>query len=239
MTGLFKGELMKIASTRTVLAYAIAGIVLTVANVVVVGLASGDLHDVAEKQEVLAGLPIVLLLFGLVGTAGEYRHRTAAPAALVARPGRGRLLAARIGTYALAGLGVAILMVGVSLGLGLPLLGGQPGPALTTSEVSVVAVGCLGAAVLFAMMGAALGAMTRNQVAGVVGALILNFVMNPLIAMIDEGAAEYTPFGAASVLARMTHNTALTPSGAALVLLAWTVPLVGVAIAVERRRDLT
>jgi hypothetical protein len=239
MIRLLKGELMKIVSTRTLLGYAVAGMALTVANVVIVGLASGDLDEVAEKQEVLAGLPILLLLLGLVGTAGEYRHRTAAPAALVSRCDRSWLLAIRTVAYALAGLAVGSLMVGVSLGLGLPLLGDHPGPRLTADEVAAVATGCLAAAVLSAIMGAALGALVRNQVVGVVGALILNFVMNPLIAIVDENAADYTPFGAAAVLARMSHNRPLTATGATLVLIAWTLPLAAAAVAIERRRDLT
>ena len=235
MTRLLKGELQKLLSTRTLLGYAIAGVALTVANVVIVALASGELDEVGEKQEALAGLPILLLVLGLVG---EHRHRTAAPAALVARVDRGRLLSVRIAAYALAGLAVGGLMVAVSLGLGLALLADQPGPALTVGEVVPVAAGCLAAAVLSAIMGAALGALVRNQVAGVVGALMLNFVMNPLIAIVDESAAEYTPFGASAVLAGMTHNTPLSAPAAALVLVAWTLPLVAAATILERRRDL-
>lgn len=47
----------------------------------VVATASGDLGDVTHKQEAFAGLPVLLMLWGLVG-AGEYRHRTAAPTAV-------------------------------------------------------------------------------------------------------------------------------------------------------------
>lgn len=55
------------------------GIAFTVLNAVIVALASGTIDEVPEKEEALAGLPILLLLWGLVGAAGEYRHRTAAP----------------------------------------------------------------------------------------------------------------------------------------------------------------
>jgi hypothetical protein len=239
MIRLLKGELLKILTTRTLLGFAAAGVLLTLANVAIVGLASGDLHGLGEKQEVLSGLPILLLLLGLVGAAGEYRHRTAAPAALVADCDRGRLLAVRIAAYSVAALALATLMVAVSLGLGLPLLGRQPGPGLSGSEVAAVVAGCLAAAVLSAIIGAALGALVRNQVAAVVGALTFNFVINPLIAMADEPAAEYTPFGAIAVLAHMVHNTTVSTTAAILVLVAWTLPLVAVAVGFERRRDLT
>lgn len=238
MIGTFRGELLKIVTTRTVLGYALAGLVLTAANVLIVALASGTLDEVGEKEEALAGLPVVLLLLGLVGAAGEYRHRTAAPAALVARTGRGRLLLARTCAYALGGLGVGTLMVVLSLGLGLPLLAHQPGPDLDTGEVVAVAAGCVTAAVLSAVMGVALGVLVRNQVAGVVVVLVLNFLANPLVSMVSETAANYTPFGASSVLSRMTHDTTLSAGGAAAVLAGWTLVLVTAAVIVERRRDL-
>ena len=84
-----------------------------------------------------------------------------------------------------------------------------------------------------------LGALVRNQVAGVVGALILAFVVSPLIATIDETAVEFTPFGAAFALAGDPQAAGtLSWGGAALVLVAWTLPLLIAAIVAERRRDL-
>jgi hypothetical protein len=238
MMRLLRGELRKLLTTRTVLAYAFAGVLMTLFNVVVVTLASGDLDAVGEKQEALAGLPILLLLLGLVGAAGEYRHRTAAPSVLAARADRGRLLGARTLAYALAGLVIGALMVGISLAVGLPLLASHPGPDLGFGDVAPVAGGDLAAAVLFAIMGVATGALVRNQAAGVIALLLLNFVMNPLVSMADESAGNFTPFGAAAVLARMTHDTTLSAAGAGLVLAAWVLPLLALAVAAERRRDL-
>jgi ABC-2 type transport system permease protein len=238
MSRLLRGELRKLLTTRTLFAYAVAGVLMSVFNVVVVTLASGDLDALGEKQEALASLPILLLLLGLVGAAGEYRHRTAAPSALAAHADRGRLLLARTVAYALAGLGIGALMAGVSLAIGLPLLAAHPGPGLGFGDVAPVAAGDVAAAVLFAIMGVAIGALVRNQAAGVIALLLLNFVMNPLVSMADESAGNFTPFGAAAILARMTHDTTLSVGAAGLVLVAWTLPLLAVAIAAERRRDL-
>lgn len=235
MNALLRGELLKTVSTRTLLGYAVTGVVLTIANVVVVTQFSGDLSN---KREALAGAPTLLLLFGLVGAAGEYRHRTAAPAALVARRGRGRLLLARTGAYAATGLAIATLMAVIAVGLGLPLLGGQPGPALGAGDVVAVAGGSLVAGGLSAIMGVAAGALVRNQVAGAIGALTFAFLVNALIGNINESAGEYTPFGAAAVLAATSPGGAVTWGAAVLVLAAWTLPLLALAIVVERRRDL-
>ena len=238
MTALIKGELIKTVSTRTLLGYAVTGVALAIANVVIVTQFSGDLDTVSDKQEAIAGLPIVVLLFGLVGAAGEYRHRTAAPAALAAGRDRALLLLARTGAYALTGVAVGALMVAVALVLGLPLLAAHPEPGLGSHNVALVVGGSLIAAALSAIIGVAVGALVRNQVAGVVGALILAFVVSPLIAVIDETAVEFTPFGAAFALAGDPQAGTLSWGGDALLLVAWTVPLMIAAIIAERRRDL-
>jgi ABC-2 type transport system permease protein len=236
MTALLNGELIKTVTTRTLFGYAAIGVALAVGNVLILTL-SEDLVTVADKQEAIAGLPIMLVLFGLVGAAGEYRHRTAAPAALAAGRGRARLLLARAGAYAVVGLAVGALTAAVSLALGLPLLGSEPGPGVGYGEIASVAAGSIIGAALCAIMGVAAGALVRNQVVGVVGALILMFVVTPLLNIVNETAVAYTPFGAAVVLAGDPKGS-LSWGGAALVVAAWTVALLLAAILAERRRDL-
>jgi ABC-2 type transport system permease protein len=237
MSALVRGELIKTVTTRTLLGYAALGVALAIANVLIMTL-SKDLVTVTDKQEAIAGLPMLLILFGLVGAAGEYRHRTAAPAALAAGGSRGRLLLARAGAYAMTGLALGALTTAASLALGLPLLRAEGGPGLGSGEITAVAAGSIGGAALCAIMGVAAGALVRNQVAGVVGALILMFVATPLLVIASDTAAELSPFGAAVVLAGDPNAMTLSWGGAALVLAAWTVPLLIAAIVVERRRDL-
>ncbi|WP_436774174.1 ABC transporter permease [Yinghuangia sp. YIM S09857] len=238
MSRLVRGELLKTTTTRSCYAFAIGGIAFAVLNSVIVAAASGDLDDVAEKQEAFAGLPVLLMLWGLVGVAGEYRHRTAAPSALAAGRDRGAVLLARIGAYAVTGLLIGGAAVAASVAVAVPLLGDDSGPDLTAGQITAVAVGNLAAFVLSAIMGAAIGAMVRIPVLGVVVLLIVNFAVLPLIAGVAESAANLTPFGAADVLARSTHHTTLSTGAAAVVLAAWAVALVLVAVLGERRRDL-
>ncbi|HYU15923.1 MAG TPA: hypothetical protein VEL05_07625, partial [Candidatus Acidoferrum sp.] len=205
MSALMRGELIKAVTTRTLFGFTALGVALAIANVLIVTL-SEDLVTVADKQEAIAGLPILLILFGLVGAAGEYRHRTAAPAALAAGGSRGRLLLARAGAYAVTGLVLGALTTAVTLALGLPLLRGETGPVLGSGELAAVAAGSIGGAALCAIIGVAAGALVRSQVAGVVGALVLMFVGTPLLNIVDETAAEVTPFGAAVVLAGNDPN---------------------------------
>lgn len=237
MTALLRGELIKAVTTRTLLGYAAVGVALAIANVLIVSM-SEDLVSVADKQGAIAGLPILILLFGLVGAAGEYRHRTAAPAVLVAGCERGLLLLARAGAYAAAGVAIAGLMVAFSLALGLPLLAGEPGPGLGSSELAVATGGAVLAAALSAIMGVAAGALVRNQVVAVVGTLMVVLVIGPLLGSIDDTVVAYTPFGAAAVVAGDPAGGTLSWGGAALVLAAWTAALTFAAITADRRRDL-
>jgi ABC-2 type transport system permease protein len=237
MTALLRGELIKVVTTRTVYAYAALGVAVAIANVLIVTL-SHDLATVSDKKEAVAGIPMLLILFGVVGAAGEYRHRTAASAALAVAGRRGRLLLARAAAYAVAGLVLGGLTTAISLGLGLPLLSGEPGPRLGAETIAAVAAGSVAGAGLCAIMGVAAGALVRSQVAGVVGALILMFVATPLLLHVSERAAELTPFGAAVTLAGDPAADELSWSAAGLVLTAWTVPLLVAAIVVERGRDL-
>jgi hypothetical protein len=69
----------------------------------------------------------------------------------------------------------------VALVLGLPLLSGEPGPGLGSGEIAAVAAGSVICAALCAIMGVAAGVLVRNQVVGVVGALILMYVALPAL----------------------------------------------------------
>lgn len=148
------------------------------------------------------------------------------------------MLSARIAAYALTGLLLGTLTSLVSVGLALPLLSDQPGPGLTSGDVGAVVAGNLVAFVLSAIMGAALGALIRSPVLGVVVLLIVNFAVVPLLSDVSEAGTNLTPFGAAGILSRMTHHTTLSVVDAGWVLAAWTVAVTLVAVVVERRRDL-
>ena len=84
----------------------------------------------------------MLLLFGAVGATGEFRHRTLAPAVLIA-PDRLRLFVARTAAYALTGARRRVVMAIVAFAIGIPLLGGEAGPDLPAATTSKIAVGGL------------------------------------------------------------------------------------------------
>lgn len=238
MTTLVRGELIKAITTRTIFAYAALGVVLALTQVLVTILAtSSDLTALDDKREAIGGLPLLVLLLGIVGAAGEYRHRTVAPAALVTGRDAGQMLIARAGAYALAGVGVAALATFVTLAVGVPLLAGESGAALGAGDVALVAGGSLLAAALSGILGVALGALVRNQVVAVTGTLVVLFVVLPLVQAVSGTALDLTPFAAAQGVAGSTMET-LSRGEAGLVLVGWTLAALIAAIVAERRRDI-
>jgi hypothetical protein len=234
MTRLIRGELIKVRTTRTALGFAIAAVLLVVAYVLVSFLA-GDPTTAQEKRDALnvgGVLSVPLLIFGIVGATGEYRHRTIAPAVLIA-PGRGRLTVARLIAYMLTALAVGIAMVVVALALRLPL--GGDGEDLAGSDLVAIAGGGLIVAVLTTALGVGVGVLVRNQVAGVVGALIWLFILSPLLGLIDEELPNYTTLPAAGVAGGSEGD--ITWTKAVIVLIVWAAAFFVAGLLIERRRD--
>jgi ABC-2 type transport system permease protein len=234
MSRLIAGELIKVRTTRTALGFGAASVLLVLALVLISFLA-GDPHSVQEKRDALnvgGVLSVPLLIFGIVGATGEYRHRTIAPAVLIA-PGRARLTVARLVAYMLTALVVGVAMVAVAFAVGLPLAGG--GEPLEGSDLVAAAGGGLIVSVLTVALGVGVGVLVKNQVAGVVGALIWLFILSPVLGLIDESLPNYTTLPAAGVAGGSEGDISFTT--ALLVLIAWAVVFFAVGLFVERRRD--
>ena len=237
MSRLIVGELIKVRTTRTALGFAVASVLLVLALVLISFLA-GDPRSVSDKRDALdvgGVLSVPLLIFGIVGATGEYRHRTIAPAVLIA-PGRLRLTVARLIAYMLTALAVGAAMVAVAFAIGLPLADG--GESLASEDLLRLAAGGVIVAVLTVALGVGVGVLVRNQVAGVVGALIWLFILSPVLGLIDESLPNYTTLPAAGVAGGGSGDSnAPSWGGAVLILVAWAAVFLAVALFVERRRD--
>ncbi|MDA0167937.1 hypothetical protein OJ998_02475 [Solirubrobacter taibaiensis] len=237
MTTLIRGELIKATTTRTIFAYGAMAVALAVGQVLLLILPAWDAPmSLAHKTQSIAGLPLMVLLLGIVGAAGEYRHRTAAPATLVAGRDGGSLLLARASAYAAAAVAVAALATTVTLAVGLPLLAARRGPEVGAGDVALVAGGTLVAAALMGALGVALGALVRNQVVAVTGTLVAIFIVLPPLRAINPTALDVTPFGAAQGVAGAGLET-LSIGAAGVVLVGWTAAALIAAVLTERRRD--
>ena len=176
MTNLIRGEAIKMRSTRTAIGFTIAGIALMLL-VVLISTLAGEPSSVSDKRDAITIAPVGILfvVFGVVGATGEYRHRTVAPAVLIA-PDRLRLLVARALAYGVTAAAVALAMLAVAFAVGIPLMAGNDGPSLELADYAGLLGGGLLSAALGAIMGVGFGALVGNQVAGVVSVLLYIFV---------------------------------------------------------------
>ncbi|MEA2380827.1 MAG: type transport system permease protein [Solirubrobacteraceae bacterium] len=237
MARLVAGELIKVRTTRTALGFAAASLLLVLASVLITILA-GHPATVVDKRGALnfgGAIALVLLLFGAVAATGEFRHRTLAPAVLIA-PDRLRLLLARIAAYAVTALALAVAMAVITLALGIPLLAGEKGPDLTTSDYVDLVAGGLVVATLAAALGVAFGTLVRNQVFAVIAVLVWVTILEPLTGLIDDRLPDYS---LGSTLNRVAQggDENLGFASAVLVLLAWATVFLGAAAVVDQRRD--
>jgi ABC-2 type transport system ATP-binding protein len=234
---LVQGEMIKVRTTRTALGFGLASVLLVLA-VVLITILAGDPDTVQEKKDALnlgGALCIPLLLFGIVGATGEYRHRTLAPAVLIA-PDRMRLALARLVAYVFTALAVGAAMAAVALVIGVPLLASQPGPDLEFSDYRTIVGGGLITAMLVTALGVGVGMVVKNQVAGVVGALVWLFILEPLIPLIDDWLVNVSILGAAATLGGASPDE-VSWGEALLVLSLWAAVFVAAGLAFERRRD--
>jgi ABC-2 type transport system permease protein len=113
---------------------------------------------------------VFTLILGVLGMSGEYRHQTITWAFLVT-PVRGRVVTAKLAVYGMIGLLVAVVSTLVTFGAGAALLsaGGYP---VTTPDLPAILAGVTLSTALYAVLGVALGALIRNQVAAVVVAVV-------------------------------------------------------------------
>lgn len=237
MIALVRGEMLKVRTTRTALGFAGSAVLLVLAFVLITILA-GDPTTAQEKRDAFnvgGALSIPLLLFGIVGATGEFRHRTLAPAVLIS-PHRGRLTLARLLAYVFTAALTGVAMVAVALAVGLPLIAGQPGPDMESGDLVTVAAGGIIAAVLCCALGVGVGVLVRNQVAGVVGALVWLFILEPLIPLIDDVLAKGSILGAAATLGGASTDE-VTWAGALLALGLWSGVFMLAGVLVDARRD--
>jgi ABC-2 type transport system permease protein len=180
MTRLVKAELLKLRTTRStlvLLALAAAGTAALVALVLLLVGRPGQpaLGADALRQLVLVPaqpLTLAALILGILAMAGELRHGTATGTFLVT-PARGRVVAAKLVAAAITGLVMALVSSAAVLAVGLPWLRAK-GVEVAVADAGAAArvAGLAVAVALFAVLGAGLAALLRNQVAAVIVGLL-------------------------------------------------------------------
>lgn len=206
MSALVRSELLKIRTTRGWWAYLIVIVLLTgIAVAGEVGSAESAQRSTDDFQLGLVdtvGVAVLLaIILGITIITTEFRHGTVTPTFL-ATPHRERVIAAKAIAGVIIAIGFAILSLLVIFAVALPwfaIVGAEwnlDGGELATRVAEQVC-----SAVLWALMGVAIGAIVQSQVAALVGTLIWIFVgetlLVGLLGLLDLDAARgYLPFQA-------------------------------------------
>lgn len=248
MTGLVRAELAKLRSVRSngVLAALAVGfcVAWTVAGVAVFdphpsqAAIPTDQRLVNIYQMAQQGYPFVLII-GVLGMTGEYRHRTITWAFLVS-PVRERVLIAKAAAHALLGLLIGVAAAVATAVCAVALLGAA-GKETFAPQVPLVLLGSVLSTVAYTLLGLALGALVRNQAAAIAVAFGWFFYAEFLLLWFLPAVGRWLPSGAAkSMLGWQPDGNALLPvPGGVALSLGYVVVLGVVAHLVTLRRDVT
>lgn len=229
MTGLLRAELRKTTSTKVwwalLVPAVLVALLVSLGGSALAGLPSEeDLESIGGAVPPVLGLTyavsvgfasIFVLSLGIIGTAGENRHRTITTTYLTA-PGRGHVLGAKLAVHAGLGAlyGVAVLLASLLGGV----LGG--GSAVFPPALQLLGTAVLGvlALVLWALLGVGIGALVSNQVVALVGALVGTLVVEAVVSAVltAQGAQDAARFLPSAASSELVQSTALRGFAAAL-----------------------
>jgi ABC-2 type transport system permease protein len=242
---LTRAELRKLATNRAFLITLAIAIGLAVISVVVDATQAGTNHTPAlgtnastyQMLKLGSVCCVAMLILGIIASGGEYRHKTIITATLIT-PRRSAQVAAKAIAAAIA----AVVLTGLTFGLGLATIvaelnahGFHHLPPATTGLVA----GSVTAAVLFGLIGVALGYLTRSTTAAVVAAVgWVLFAELAILGTLAPGLAKWLISGTAETLTN-PPAPGHTPATAAAVLAAYTAALLIASWQVVLRRDVT
>jgi ABC-type transport system involved in multi-copper enzyme maturation permease subunit len=189
-----------------------------------------------------ANASVLFLILGIIGVTQEFRHRTATPTFLTT-PQRSRVLVAKLVGYALAAVPFALLTLATGV-LVAEVYAGARGsaPSLTDGGNLRVLGGVVAVLVLYAVIGVGVGALLRNQVGAIVGALVFLYVVEPVISSVPATASafKWLPGGAAQAMtATVGGPDLLTAWQGAVVLLGYGLVAAVLGTVLTLRRDIT
>jgi ABC-2 type transport system permease protein len=244
MSPLLRGELLKLRTTRTFVTLVAVTVAL---SLLVVGLTAilGDNFSKADVRETFTFdfSSLFILILGVTGMAGEWRHRTITSSVLAA-PDRVRLLAAKVISYAVAGAVLSLIVTVALMALGTVILSARGETTLGVADLADILWRNLVGAALLGGFGVCVGGIVRNQIVAIVGLLVFAFALEPALLGLVPDVGRFGPIvGAPSGISGISPNgesddVLLAPAVAVVVMLGWVALGCGVTAALLKRRDL-
>jgi len=243
MNDLVAAELLKLRTTRLLLWLVPASIALSAAAVIGTVLAEDHAErlvtdDGVERVFSVAGAgAIIVLVAGILISAGEYRHGTAADTYLTT-PRRERVLIAKLAVGALLGLAIGAVTAIVSVGVA-AVLYPLDGVTFPISDVAVwlTLAGTLLYTTLFAVIGVAVGGLLRNQVLAVATALAWLAIVEHTVVNLGAPIGRWLPAAAGQAIVRTPLDGLLSPPVGVAVLCGYGIAISLAALRVAETRD--
>jgi ABC-2 type transport system permease protein len=244
MRDLVAGEWLKLRTTRVLYGMVPAAVLLSFAavagSVFATDRADIPLASAEGLQRVLsvtgAGA-LVVLLVGILISAGEYRHGTSADTFLTT-PRRHRVVLAKLLVGAAVGLAVGILTSAACVGIASLLfdLKGSTFP-FGDGDVWLTLGGTLVYTTLFAVLGVAVGTMVRNQVLAVALALAWLAIAEHILVGFAPRIGRWLPAAAGQAIVRTPLDDLLAPVVGGIVLVAYVLVIGAAGIRFATTRD--
>lgn len=244
MIDLVAAEWLKLRTTRLLHGMVPVAVALSAAAVAGSTLAADRDDIVLDSTEgvrhslsVTGTGALVVLIIGVIVSAGEHRHGTAADTFLTT-PRRHRVVAAKLAVG--AGLGLAIGAVTSLVGVGIAsLLYRREGATFPfdTGEVWLILAGTLVYTSLFAVLGVALGSLVRSQVLAVAGALAWFAVVEHTLVNLAPDIGRWLPAAAGQAIVRTPLDGLLPPLGGIALLAAYGAAIAAAGLRVAATRD--
>jgi len=249
MSALLRSELLKQRTTRTniLLLLWMIGLVALVVLLHVFSLSAATIHPRDGQLKVLGwGTSIGALFASLLGAmsiTGELRHGTIRPT-LLATPNRARVIAAKVGASALAGVALGLLAEGLTAAIESAGLAVRGIPvALTGSDYVQLLAGGAAAAALWATIGVGVGALVRNQIGAMIGLCVWMLLIETTLIGNVPSAGKFAPGASAGAIAgaiqTQTAASLLAPVVGGLLLAAYAGLAAGAGTLAIARRDIT
>jgi ABC-2 type transport system permease protein len=246
MTALLRAEVRSTITNPVtwwlLLAVAGIGVVGTLAPLFATEATGRELLTDGRIQEALHGAAAgasLVLVAGIVSMAGEWRWGQATQTFLTT-PERRKVVVSKVmvnlGVGAAFGVAAGVASLAAAAGwyrandLSLPL---------DRSAVWLTLLGCLAVSMLFGALGVAVGAIVRNVVAGVVGALAWQVLIEPALFAASPSIFRWLPGMASFTLRRQPADGLLAMGPAATVLAVVLATTVAAGIWIVERSDVT
>lgn len=241
---LIHNEFLKIATTRIpflLLAASQAVVVLGVSGAFISGSDPQDPETALIASAHIGIVSIFSLVLGIMAVAGEYRHKTITDTYL-ATPWRGRVVAAKVIPYSIAGGVIGVVAIPTAL-ITLATWLSVNGVAfdITMPGLWATIVGCVVWNVCFAAVGVGIGALVRNLSGAVAGALVWIALVEGLVGQVVGDASRWLPFRAGAAMEGLPSPgvAQLSQWTGGAVLVVYALAFIALAVTTSMQRDVT